>query len=49
MERLVSLGMRSKHVMSYALTILANLEDTNGKGFEQKGLKILKKLAELKP
>ena len=49
MERLVALGMRSKTVMQYALTVLANLEDTNGKGFEQKGLKILKKLAELKP
>ncbi len=49
MERLVSFGMRSKSVMSYALTLMANLEDTRGKGLEQKSLKIMKKLAELKP
>jgi geranylgeranyl reductase family protein len=49
MERLVSFGMRSKNVMSYALTLMANLEDVNGKGLEQKGLKMMKRLAELKP
>lgn len=49
MERLVSFGMRSKNVMSYALTLMANLEDMNGKGLEQKGLKMMKRLAELKP
>ena len=49
MERLVSVGMRSKTAMSTALTLMANLEDAHGKGFEQKGLKILKKMAELKP
>jgi flavin-dependent dehydrogenase len=49
MERLVSLGMRSKTVMSFALTLLANLEDDKAWNAEQKGLKFLKKLAELKP
>jgi flavin-dependent dehydrogenase len=49
MERLVSVGMRSKTAMSTALTLMANLEDAQGKGFEQRGLKILKKMAELKP
>ncbi len=49
MDRLVAFGMRSKNVMSYALTLMANLEDEAGKGLEQKGLKMLKKLAELKP
>ena len=49
MERLVSFGMRSKNVMSYALTLMANLEDADGKGLQQKGLKVMKKLAELKP
>jgi len=49
MERLVSFGMRSKNVMSYAMTLMANLEDVNGKGLEQKGLKMMKRLAELKP
>jgi geranylgeranyl reductase family protein len=49
MERLVSVGMRSKTAMSTALTLMANLEDAHGKGLEQRGLKILKKMAELKP
>ena len=49
MDRLVGLGMRSKNVMSYAMTLMANLEDEAGKGLEQRGLKVLKKLAELKP
>jgi menaquinone-9 beta-reductase len=49
MERLVSAGMRSKQVMSFALIVLANLDDTPGHGARQKGLKLLKKLAELKP
>ena len=49
MDRLVGFGMRSKNVMSYALTLMANLEDEAGKGLEQRGLKVLKKLAELKP
>ena len=49
MERLVSAGMRSKAVMSFALTLLANLEDSKPKGAEQKGFWLLKKIAELKP
>ena len=48
-ERLISMGMRSKNVMSFALTLLANLEDPQGRGSQQKGLKVLKKLAEIKP
>ena len=49
MERLVSAGMHSKKVMSFALTILANLEDSPPKGVEQRGLWLLKKIAEVKP
>ena len=49
MERLVSAGMRSKTVMSFALTLLANLEDSKPEGAEQRGLWLLKKLAEVKP
>ena len=49
MERLVSLGMRSQTVMSFALTLLCNLEDERGRGAEQRGLRIMKKLAEIKP
>ena len=49
MERLVSAGMRSETVMSFALTLLANLEDSEPKGAEQKGFWFLKKLAEVKP
>jgi menaquinone-9 beta-reductase len=49
MERLVSAGMHSKAVMSFALTLLANLEDSKPKGVEQKGLWLLKKIAEVKP
>lgn len=49
MERLVSMGMHSKKVMSFALTIMANLEDVNAHSAEERGLKILKKIAELKP
>jgi menaquinone-9 beta-reductase len=49
MERLVSAGMRSQKVMNFALTILANLEDSTAHNGQQKGLKLLKKLAEIKP
>lgn len=49
MERLVSMGMRSKKVMGFALTLLANLEDYRAHDARQKGLKLLKKLAEIKP
>lgn len=48
MERLVSMGMRSKRMMNLALTILANLEDPDAKNIEQKGLRMMKKLAELR-
>ncbi|MDQ3940673.1 MAG: geranylgeranyl reductase family protein [Actinomycetota bacterium] len=48
MERLVSFGMRSKRVMSLALTIMANLEDPDVKNIEQTGLRMMKKLAELR-
>ncbi|MDQ4124879.1 MAG: geranylgeranyl reductase family protein [Actinomycetota bacterium] len=49
MERLVSLGMHSKTVMSFALTLMANLEDSRAHNAEQKGLKAMLKLAEWKP
>jgi menaquinone-9 beta-reductase len=48
MERLVSMGMRSKRLMNLALTILANLEDPDAKNMEQKSLRMMKKLAELR-
>jgi menaquinone-9 beta-reductase len=49
MERLVSAGMRSQRVMDFALTVLANLEDSSAHNGQQKGLRLLKKLAEVKP
>jgi geranylgeranyl reductase family protein len=49
MARLVSMGMRSQRVMSFALIMLANLEDRRTHGARQRGFKALKKLAELKP
>jgi flavin-dependent dehydrogenase len=49
MEKLVSLGMHSKTVMSFALTLMANLEDSRAHNAEQKGLKMMLKLAEWKP
>ena len=49
MERFVSLGMRSKKVMSFALTMLGNLEDSSPHGVQQRAFKLLKKLAEVKP
>ena len=49
MERLVSMGMRSKRVMNFALTFMANLEDEKRAGVNQMGLRALKKIAELKP
>ncbi len=48
MERLISMGMRSKTVMSFALTLMANLEDYRAHNAEQKGLKAMIKLAEMK-
>jgi flavin-dependent dehydrogenase len=49
MEKLVSIGMNSQSVMSFAFTMLANLEDSKATTYEQRGLKALKLLAELKP
>ena len=49
MARLVSLGMRSKAVMDFALTMLANLEDPRVRDARQRGLRVLKKVAEVKP
>ena len=49
MEKLVSMGMRSKRVMSFALTMMANLENERTSDAEQVGLKIMKKIAQLKP
>lgn len=49
MERLVSMGMRSETVMHFTLTLLANLEDDRAHDAEQKGLKAMKWLAEIKP
>jgi menaquinone-9 beta-reductase len=49
MERIVSVGMRSKAIMNFALTLLANLEDSATKSREQRAFKFLKKLAEIKP
>jgi geranylgeranyl reductase family protein len=49
MEKLVSMGMRSKKVMSFALTMMANLENERSSDAEQVGLKVMKKLAQLKP
>ncbi|MGH2752354.1 MAG: NAD(P)/FAD-dependent oxidoreductase [Actinomycetota bacterium] len=49
MEKLVSIGMNSKSVMSFAFTMLANLEDTKASSYEQRLFKALKMIAELKP
>src|SRR5918992_829799 len=48
MDRLVSVGMRSRNVMSLAFTMLANLEDSAARGVQQRAFKLLKKLAEMK-
>jgi geranylgeranyl reductase family protein len=49
MDRLVAMGMRSKAVMSFAFTMLANLEDVGVGSPQQRGFRFLKKLAEIKP
>ena len=49
MHRLVSIGMHSRRMMSFAFTMLANLEDSRPRGAQQRGFFALKKLAELKP
>ncbi|MFN2389603.1 MAG: NAD(P)/FAD-dependent oxidoreductase [Actinomycetota bacterium] len=48
LDKLISLGMRSEKMMSFVLTLLANLEDERAHGAQQRGFKALKKLAELK-
>nr|MBA2428078.1 NAD(P)/FAD-dependent oxidoreductase [Actinomycetota bacterium] len=48
MEKLVSAGMHSKTFMSFVLTLLANLEDERAHGAEQRSIKMLKALAELR-
>ena len=49
MDRLVSVGMRSKKIMNFAFMVMANLQDSDADTLDQKGLKILKRVAELKP
>ena len=49
MEKFVSMAMHSKPVMSFALTMLGNLEDERAHGPGQRGMKFMKKLAEIKP
>lgn len=49
MEKLVSLGMSSKSIMSFALTLLGNLEDSKSNNLQQRGFRFLKLLAEVKP
>jgi len=49
MEKLVSLGMNSKRLMSFTLTMLGNLEDPKARDADQRIMKFLKKLAEVKP
>jgi len=49
MEKLVSIGMNSATVMSFALTMLGNLEDTKATSHQQRLFKALKMIAELKP
>src|SRR5687768_3075566 len=44
MDRLVSVGMRSRNVMSFAFSLLANLEQDKGGGMQQRAFKALKKL-----
>ncbi|MGI8774751.1 MAG: NAD(P)/FAD-dependent oxidoreductase [Actinomycetota bacterium] len=49
MEKLVSVGMHSKTVMNFVMTMLANLEDSKGRTYDQVAMKTLIKIAELKP
>ena len=48
MERLISVGMHSKRLMTFAMTLLANLEEEGGTDLRQRGLRILKRLGEMK-
>lgn len=49
MEKLVSFGMHSKTVMNFVMTMLANLEDSKSRSYDQVAMKTLIKIAELKP
>lgn len=49
MEKLVSLGMRSRAIMNFTLTFLGNLEDSKAKTYDQLAVKFMRKLAEVKP
>ncbi len=49
LDKFLGLAMQSRTVMSFALTLLANLEDTTAHNAQQKGLRLMKKLGELKP
>jgi geranylgeranyl reductase family protein len=49
MDKVISMGMQSKSVMSFALTMLGNLEDSTARSSHQRGFRLLKRLAELKP
>ncbi|CAN5782577.1 geranylgeranyl reductase family protein [soil metagenome] len=49
MERFVSTAMTSKKLMSWVFVVLGNLEDERASGAGQKGFKMLRKLAEMKP
>ena len=49
MERFVSTAMLSRKLMSWVFVVLGNLEDERAAGAGQKGFKMLRKLAELKP
>ncbi len=49
MEKLVSVGMNSKRLMSFTLTMLGNLEDPKARDTDQRIMRFLKKLAEVKP
>ncbi len=49
LDKLISIGMHSKAMMSFVFTVLANLEDDRAHNAEQKGFKAIMKLAEWKP
>jgi geranylgeranyl reductase family protein len=49
MEKLVSMGMHSHKLMNLTLTLLANLEDSKSRTYDQMAMRFLKRLAEVKP
>jgi menaquinone-9 beta-reductase len=49
LDPLISLGMRWEPLMSFAFTLMANLEDRRVRNAEQRGMAFLKLLAEWKP